>query len=80
MAGEIIIDNKDILAASHEELGYRSGGIGGDELQSRRVLAACHHDHGAFQRARAAKRVDDARNRERIAGAVEVFCRAYAAD
>ena len=24
--------------------------------------------------------VDDARNRERIAGAVEVFCRAYAAD
>ena len=46
MPGQIIIDDEHVSAPAHEIFADAGCGVGGDELQSRRILAAGDDNHG----------------------------------
>ena len=47
VAGQVVIDDEHVPALLHEVLGHRGRGVGGGELQARRVLAGRDDDDAA---------------------------------
>ena len=66
LLGKIIIDDQRMAAAVAEELGHRHPGIGGDELEGRRIGSGGGNDDGVIHGAEVLELVDNLSHRRTL--------------